>query len=669
MELEQARVRVDVLRSEIDEHNRRYYVLDQPEIGDAEFDALMQELIALEAGFPELVVPESPTQRIGAAPSTAFESVVHAEPMLSLGNVFDNESLTTWFERVETLAGREGVAMVGEHKIDGLAVTLVYEEGKLVRGATRGDGFEGEDVTANLRTISSIPLIVRSTIPARLEVRGEVFYSKADFSRLNRERAEAGLPLFANPRNSAAGSLRQLDPRATAKRPLGALFYGIGQVEGTLPDSHWEILELLGDAGFKTNPASERIAGVEEAAAYHSRWLEGRDDLPFEIDGVVFKVDSYELRRQLGAVRRDPRWAIAYKFPAVQATTKLLEIKVNVGRTGSMNPYAVLEPVTVGGVTIVHATLHNEQDIHRKDVRVGDTVIVQRAGDVIPQIVGPVLSKRPKGAKPFAMPEKCPVCGATVEQSEDEAMAYCTNLACPARALEGVRHFVSRGAMDIRGLGHQFVTVLFEQGLIHDAGDIYALAVDKLEELERVGEKSAGNLVAAIEASKQRPFAKVLFGLGIRHVGEQTAEVLAAELGDIDALIAADAEVLETVASVGPIIAQSVVVHFEQEGNRGVVEKLRATGVTMAAEKRPEKTHQPFAGMRFVVTGTLSRWSRPEAEALVKSLGGSTASSVSKKTNYLVAGEKPGSKLAKAEGLGVTVLDEESFVELVDAAS
>jgi len=552
--------------------------------------------------------------------------------------------------------------------MDGLAVALIYQEGKYVTGATRGDGFRGEDITQNLKTIKSIPLSLPRGVPGKFEVRGEVFLSKKGFKKLNEDRAKAEQPLFANPRNAAAGSVRQLDPRITAKRPLDIYIYGVGLVEGgkTL-STHWETLEYLKSLGFKLNPQNELLKNLQQAESYYQHWLEEIEHLPYEADGIVFKVNRYDLQERLGNVGGEPRWAIAYKFPATQVTTRLLDIGVSVGRTGTLNPYAILEPVNVGGVIVKRAALHNEDDIRRKDIRIGDMVVVQRAGEVIPEVVSPVVSLRTGKEKVFAMPTKCPVCGAEAIKPEGEAMSRCTNMSCPAQVYELVKHFVSRGAMDIEGIGEKLAEALLKAGLIKDAGDIYTLK-DKKEEfvgLERMGAKSASNVLKAIEESKKRPLSRVIFALGIRHVGSETAEILVKHFGSIDKLSQSTAEELMAAPTIGPTIAESIVAFFRQESNRKVIDKLRQAGVTMREEAaRPREL--PLAGKEFVVTGKLDSCTRTEAEARIRELGGLVGSSVSKKTDFLVVGADPGSKLDRARELGTTILNEKQFLEMLE---
>lgn len=664
--------RIEELREIINYHNYRYYVLDSPEISDAEYDELMRELRQLEAEHPELVTPDSPTQRIGAPPVEAFGVVEHPQPLLSLANAFSYEELAAWHKRVSNLLGGRQFDLVCEPKIDGLAVALTYVDGLLVTGATRGDGYRGEDITQNLKTIRSIPLSVPKEAPPRFEVRGEVYLPKAGFKKLNEERAKEELPLFANPRNAAAGSVRQLDSSITARRPLDIFIYGLGWAEGkTVPDTHWEIMQYLKSLGFKINPNIALRRSLDEAEKYHQGWVESREKFPYEADGIVVKVNSIALQQELGTVAHEPRWAIAYKFPAVQGTTRLIDIGINVGRTGSLNPYAILEPVRVGGVVISSAALHNEEDIHRKDIRIGDWVVVQRAGEVIPEIVEPIVSRRTGKEKIFSMPTRCPVCGSEVIKPEGEAMHRCTNTACPSQALERIKHFVSRGAMDIDGVGDKLCQALFEAGLIKDAADLYYLTKEQLLGLERMADKSASNVLNSIEESKDRSLARVIFALGITHVGEQYAELLAEQFHSIDQLAKATQEELSAIPSIGPKIAESIVAFFRQEGNRQIIEKLRKADVRLGREKvkeaKPKKL--PLAGLEFVLTGKLESLSRSEAEAKIKALGGKAGSDVTKKTSYVVVGADPGSKLAKAEKLGVKTLSEAEFLKMLDKAA
>jgi DNA ligase (NAD+) len=671
MAVDKAKVRIEELRALIDHHNYRYYVLDSPEISDAEYDELMRELKRLEAEYPELITPDSPTQRVGAAPLEAFGVVEHRIPLLSLGNAFSDEELLAWHKRISNLLGEKQFDFVCEHKLDGLAVALTYVNGLLVRGATRGDGYRGEDVTQNLRTIRSIPLSIHQDSPPKFEVRGEVYLPKASFKKLNEERVREGQPPFANPRNAAAGSVRQLDPRITAQRPLDIYIYGLGYAEDkATPPTHWETMECLKSLGFKINPYNTYCRTIEEVEEYHRIWEERRESLPFEADGVVVKVNSFELQQRLGFVGHEPRWAIAYKFPPTQTTTRLLDIGINVGRTGSLNPYAILKPVSVGGVTIKQAALHNEEDIRRKDIRIGDDVIIQRAGEVIPEIIGPVVSRRTGREKIFSMPSHCPVCGAEVMKPQGEAMHRCLNAACPAQALERLKHFVSRGAIDIDGIGEKLCIALFNAGLVKDVADLYYLSREQLLGLERMAEKSVSNVLDSIAKSKSRPLPQVIFALGILHVGEEMAELLATHFGSIDRLASAAYDELVSIPSIGPKIAESIVAFFRQGENRGIIDKLSKAGVKLGEEAPPPKpAKQSLAGLEFVISGRLEEFTRQEAEAKVKEMGGSVGSSVTKKTSYLVVGAAPASKFSRAQELGIKLLNEEEFLQLLEEAT
>jgi DNA ligase (NAD+) len=659
--------RAEELRAQINYHNYRYYVLDEPELADAEYDQLMQELRGIEADHPELQSPDSPTQRVGASPSEQFGVVQHRVPMLSLANAFTPEALRAWHERSSRLLGHEIRGFTIEPKIDGLAIMLRYVEGRLTVGATRGDGSQGEDITANLKTVRTVPLALHSDPPRGLEVRGEVYLSRAAFQKINDERSANGQALFANPRNCAAGSVRQLDSRITAHRPLDVFIYALGEAEGWQPRTQWDMLQAFLKWGFKTNPNNARVETIDEVLAAVAEWEHRREKLDYEIDGVVVKVDDLHVQAELGAVGREPRWAIAFKFPPVQATTVLEEIRVNVGRTGSLNPYAVLKPVQVGGVTISQATLHNEDDIRRKDIRVGDTVLVHRAGEVIPQVIGPILSKRPPDAQPYELPKTCPICGSEVVRPVGEAMARCTGgfATCWAQRFELLKHFVGRGSMDIEAIGEKMAWTLIEQKLVYDPSDLYALSKEQLLGLERFAEKSAQNVLDNIAASKTRPLTRVLFALGIRYVGYQTAELLAHAFGSMDRLREASLDDIKEVEGVGPKIAESVYAWFhEADGqNLHMLDKLTAAGVNMVEETTPRSG--PLVGLTIVVTGRLERHSRTHIEQRIKELGGTVGDAVSKKTSYLVAGEEAGSKLAKAQKLGTPILDEAGFLELI----
>ena len=770
---------IEKLRDALNHHNYRYYVLDSPEVSDAQYDALIRELRAIEAAHPELVTPDSPTQRVGAPPADGFAQVEHPRPMFSLGNAFDDEEFLAWHKRVSDMLEGEPFDMVCELKYDGLAVALTYEDGVFVRGATRGNGMVGEDVTGNLRTVKSIPLrLLSDDVPQRLEVRGEVYFPKSKFVAFNEEREAKGEQTYANPRNTAAGSLRQLDPRNTAERPLDIFIYSLGYAEGgDVPATHWEMLQYLKGLGFKVSDDSRRVPTPEEAIDFYNRWVHSyEEELDAAADGVVVKVDNLDYQRHLGVVGREPRWAVAYKFPAVQEITRLLDIRVNVGRTGSINPYAVLEPVNIAGATVKQATLHNEDYIRSKDLMIGDWVVVERAGEVIPQVVSVIADRRSGDEREFSMPSACPSCSEPVVSPEDEAMSYCYNASCPAQLVRLLEHFVSRGAMDIEGMGIKWGEYLIRQGLIKDVADIYYLKPDDLARLNlldaieaakgkpfadalagsgipTVGKKSAGiiaerfgdmgmlagateleigelkgvsartakavvshfaelrsqthitvigsdflrngmvdaqsdlfyvnrkhllqpetlrqksvsNLLNAIADSKGRPLARVLVALGIRHVGGEVAELLARSFTTIDNLMAADEEALIAIDSIGPRIAESVVSYFGNEANRRVVEKLRAAGVRLEDEERVVPTEQPLVGMRFVVTGRLERFSRSQAQDLIKRYGGAVSGSVSKNTSYLVAGEGGGSKLADAQRLEVEVLTEDELLAMLPA--
>ena len=653
------------LRDELNRHNHLYHVLDRPEISDAQYDALFRELREIEEANPELVTSDSPTQRVGAEPTEGFVQAEHPVPMLSLGNAFNEEELVAWHRRVAGLLETDGFDMVCELKYDGLAVALTYENGVLVRGATRGNGSVGEEVTRNLRTIKPVPLRVMGEAPERFEARGEVLFPRSAFDRFNEEREAAGLPTYANPRNTAAGSVRQLDPRETAKRPLDIFVYGLGHTSGPAPETHWDTLSRLGAMGFKVNPNNRLVHSIEEAVEYYRRWVENAEELDYGCDGVVVKVDRLDYQQHLGVVGREPRWAVAYKFPATQEVTQVRDIRVNVGRTGSMNPYALLEPVNVSGAVVKQATLHNEDYISSKDIRVGDWVVVERAGEVIPQVVVVQRERRTGDEHTFAMPEACPSCGSPVVKPEDEAMSYCRNLGCPAQLVRLMEHFVSRGAMDIEGLGVMQVVALLEKGLIGDVADLYGLPSKSAEmlEMERMGEKSVANLLAAIEASKDRPLSRLLVALGITHVGGEVAEALARHFGSLDALMGAAEEELLAVPSVGPKIASSVATYLADEANRKVIEKLREAGVRLKDEAGAEPAGQPLVGLRFVVTGRMERSSRSEIEDRLKELGASVSGSVSRKTNYLIYGVDAGSKRADAGKLGVEEMDEKEAME------
>jgi len=665
--------RVRELRRLIRHHEERYYVHDDPEISDAEFDALLKTLEALEREHPELVTPDSPTQRVGGRPAEGFAAVAHAAPMLSLDNAYSEEELAAFDERVRKglEAGDAPVGYVVEPKIDGLGIALTYEHGLLVRGVTRGDGLVGEDVTSNARVIRAVPLGLRDAPAAPLEVRGEVFLPRAAFERTNREREENEEPLFANPRNAAAGAMRNLDPAEVARRGLGAFVYQLvtpGE-EGPRFDRHRDTLAALASWGLPVVRGWRACDGLDAVLAYCREWAERRGELDFEIDGVVVKVDALADRERLGATSKFPRWAIAFKFPAQQATTRLNAIKVNVGRTGAVTPYAELEPVRVSGSTIALATLHNEQEIARKDLREGDTVLVEKGGDVIPKIVKPILSERPAASVVWTMPRSCPACGSALEKPDDEVVWRCPNSSCPARIRRSLLHFASRRAMNIEGLGESLVDQLVDKGLVTDFADLYRLNAPTLAALERMGKKSAANLVEEIERSRTRELWRVVYAIGIRHVGERGAQALAAAFGSLPALLEARPEALETVPDVGPVVAASVRRFFDEPRNRAMLDRL-VTGpgaplTPPAAAPANPAAVGPLAGQVFVLTGTLASMTRDEATAAIEARGGRVSSAVSRKTTWVVAGAEAGSKLEKARGLGVAILDEEAFGRLI----
>lgn len=658
------------LREAIELHNYRYYVLDDPIVPDAEYDRLLAELRDLETAYPDLVTPESPTQRVGAAPAAGFAEVRHAQPMLSLDNAFSDEEVVAFDRRVrERLSASVSVRYSAEPKLDGVAISIRYEGGCLVRAATRGDGFVGEDVTHNVRTIASVPLkLLGRDVPPVLEVRGEIYMPRAGFEEFNARASKAGEKTFVNPRNAAAGSLRQLDPRLTASRPLEIFVYGVGEVSGAqLPGTHSGVLHRLREWGIRINRLIEVVDGATGCLGYYRRIGDLRADLPYEIDGVVYKVDDLGLQEQLGFIARAPRWAIAHKFPAQEEITVVEAIEFQVGRTGAITPVARLKPVFVGGVTVSNATLHNIDELHRKDVRVGDSVIIRRAGDVIPEVVAVVVERRPKGTRQAHLPAHCPVCGSDVIRPEGEAVARCTGgLICAAQRKESLRHFASRSAMNIEGLGPKVIDQLVDADLVRTPADLYRLSQAVVAGLDRMGEKSAGKLIAAIEASKQTTLARFLYAIGIREVGEATAQALARHFGDIDNLISASVEELQEVADVGPVVAAEIRAFFQQAHNRKAVDDLMACGVRwprVAGAKRP--VNQPLSGKVVVVTGTLSSLSREDAKERIRAHGGKVSASVSKKTSFVVCGENPGSKLRKAEELGVPVIGEREFLELL----
>jgi len=707
--------RIAELRREIRYHEERYYVLNDPELADAEFDALMQELERLEAENPDLVTSDSPTQRVSGRPAAGFETVEHAEPMLSLDNAYSEEELREFDARVRrglAAAGEpvEQVDYVAELKIDGLSLALTYENGTLVRGATRGDGIRGEEVTSNVRTIRAIPLKLRTADPKgprrahegprRIEVRGEVYLSHKVFERINKEKADAGEPLFANPRNAAAGTMRNLDPALVAKRGLSAWMYQLAggpkgpplrpdaaganvdpnttNVAASVPNveadlqvrlpTHGETLEALKAWGLPVEPHWQRCQGVDALVEFCREWEEKRRALDFDTDGVVIKLDRIDLRARLGTTSKFPRWAIAFKFPAEQKTTLLKSIEVNVGRTGAVTPFAMLDPVFVSGSTVSMATLHNADDIARKDIREGDWVIVEKAGDVIPRVVGPILGKRPADSKPWVMPTICPRCGSTLHRPEEEAVWRCENTSCPAKLQRGLEHFASRGAMNIEGLGESLIAQVISAGLVHDYADVYALTAEKLESLERMGKKSAAKVMAQVEKSRGNELWRLIYGLGIRHVGERASEVLARAFGSMDALCGAATERLQGTPEIGPVLAEAVRSWLDEPRNRQLIDRLRAAGVNMEVpedQRAAADMPGPLTGRTYVVTGTLAAMSREQATAALERLGAKVTGSVSKKTTGVVVGAEPGSKADKARTLGVPILDEAAFLELI----
>jgi DNA ligase (NAD+) len=692
MDRDQAQARIERLRDEIRHHNWRYYALDEPEISDSAYDALVRELQGIEAAYPELVTPDSPTQRVGASPASQFASVHHAQRMYSLDNAMDLGELDDWLERVEPEVSRRGCGYVCELKIDGSSIALTYQGGALVRAATRGDGKTGEDVTVNIRTIKSVPLRLLADANTagqaslfgdadrqpRIEVRGEVYMPKESFERLNAEQDDAGQPTFANPRNAAAGSVRQKDPAVTASRDLSAFMYQVAEPRALGIETQHEALEWLHLAGFKVNPDIKICARAEEVHAFCEWALQVRNDLPYEIDGVVVKVDSFALQEELGFTAKAPRWAIAFKFPPEEKTTVLRDIRVQVGRTGALTPVAEFDPVAVAGSTIARATLHNEDEIRRKGVRIGDTIIVRKAGDVIPEVVGPVERLRDGHEYEWSMPTHCPSCGSAVWREAGEVIPRCTYAGCPAQRLERLGHWASRGALDIDGMGTEIITRLVDQDMVHDVADFYALSFDELASLDLgrtkkdgtpqlLGETIAAKLMTSLSASKDRPLARLLFGLGIRHVGSTVAETLAAAYRSLDAFMAASEEDLAEVEQVGPKIAASVRAFLDRPENLDIIDRLQAAGLRTAdPETDGERREQTLAGLTFVLTGALERHTRDAAGAALKALGAKVSSSVSKKTSYVVVGDEPGSKYDRAVELGVPTLDEDALEAIID---
>ena len=664
------KARVEALREQIDHHNYLYYVLDEPSVPDAEYDRLLRELEQLEAEYPQLVTSDSPTQRVGAQPLEAFDEVEHRVPMLSLANAFSDDEMADFDKRIRKLLDTgEEITYVAEPKLDGLAISIRYEKGKLVQAATRGDGSRGEDVTQNVRTISSVPLrLIGEDLPDVVEARGEIFMPKKGFAALNERARKKGEKIFVNPRNAAAGSLRQLDSKITASRPLAFYCYGYGELSGSLPgDTYSAVMKSLRKMGIPVSNEQKIVKGVSGCLHYFGALAERRDQLDYEIDGVVFKVDSLAAQGELGAVSRAPRWAIAHKFPAQEELTLVEDIEFQVGRTGAITPVARLKPVFVGGVTVSNATLHNMDEIVKKDVHVGDTVFVRRAGDVIPEVVRVLSERRPDDARPVALPTHCPVCNADVVRPEGEAVARCSGgLYCPAQRKEAIKHFASRLAMDIEGLGDKLVDQLVEKELVHDPADLYALELDQLAGLERMAEKSAQNLLDALEQSKQTTLERFLFALGIREVGEATSRTLAQRFGALERLEKADEELLQQVEDVGPVVASHIVTFFRQSHNREVIQRLVDAGIRWEEhELRMEAQQQPLSGKSFVLTGKLTR-PRNEIKAQLQALGARVAGSVSKKTDYLVAGEAAGSKLDKAKELDIEILDEAALQSMLE---
>ena len=662
------RTKIDNLRSELNDHNYRYYVLDDPVISDAEYDRLLRELQSLEDTHPELITDDSPTQRVGALPLEGFGNIEHRIPMQSLANAMDSDELLAFHDRLIRRLGKEqAIEYIAEPKLDGLAVELVYENGQFVNGSTRGDGTTGEDITQNLKTIRAIPLALRvetQSAPALLEVRGEVFISKDDFKKLNKQQEENDKPVFANPRNAAAGSLRQLDSGITATRPLSIFCYQAGVVEGTTFETHSEFLAALQNWGFPVNPEIKILNGIEEAITFHSNLKSHRNSLPYEIDGSVIKVNNYALREELGVRSRSPRWAIAGKFKAQQETTVIEDIVLSVGRTGAVTPVAKLQPVKVGGVVVSNVTLHNQDEIDRKDIRVGDTVLIQRAGDVIPQVVKVIKEKRPSNTSPFKMTNTCPECDHDVYRPEDEVVARCQNLSCPAQVKRRIEHFVSKNAMDIDGVGEKLIDQLVEKNLVKSVDDLYHLTLDQLSELERMAEKSAKNTISAIDNSKSTTFHRFVHALGIRNVGEHVAKVLEKSFtGNIEIFMKTNAEVLEDIDEVGPIVAETIVKFWADETNVNIVNNCFKLGISLESVKN--ETEQIFMGKTFVFTGSLESITRKEGKEIIEARGGRAAGSVSAKTDCIVAGENAGSKLKKAEKLGIPVLTESEFMDLI----
>ena len=654
--------RLNELKDQIREHDYNYYVLNQSLITDAQYDELLQTVRGIEEDYPELITNDSPTQRVGGEATDQFEQVTHSIPMLSLSNTFDYTGLEEWQKRASNIIDSTDLIFSAELKIDGLAISLIYENGTFVRGSTRGNGLIGEDVTHNLKTIRSIPLSLNQDLPGHLEVRGEVYMPLNAFNAINQQRSEQDEPLLANPRNAASGSIRQLDPRITASRKLDIWIYSLTEYSNTTFTGHHQGLEWLKELGFKTNPTTSICTSLQEVQQYYEYWMNHRSELGYDIDGIVIKVDSIELQNTLGFVGREPRWAIAYKFPAEQTNTKLISIGLNVGRTGSINPFAILEPVNIGGVTVTNASLHNEEDINRKDIRVGDIVIIERAGDVIPHIIGPVTETRTGKEVPFRMPELCPQCEFPI--IKEDSTHRCSNSSCPAVFLESIRHFVSKNALDIEGLGEKWCASLISNNMIQKLSDIYKLNISELSTLDRMGEVLASKLVANIEESKSRPLDRVIFGLGILHVGSEIATLLAQTYGSLQNLSEASLDDLLAIDGIGPKIAQSIKDYFTVESNKTLIYELEKLGLNMNSEVKSISSNA-FTGLTFVITGTLHNLTRKDTEELIKTNGGKVTNSVTSKTSYLITGDSPGSKLTKAQEIGTTVLTESEFLALM----
>ncbi|OGD35327.1 DNA ligase (NAD(+)) LigA [Candidatus Atribacteria bacterium RBG_16_35_8] len=661
--------KIEELREKIRYHNYRYYVLDDPTVSDTEYDRLMRDLIELEERYPRYITPYSPTQRVGIEPVSEFTTVKHITPMLSLANAFSTEELRAFNQRIKKLIPQHKLEYVVELKIDGLAVALVYENSIFIRGATRGDGVTGEEITSNLKTIKTIPLkLFGEDILPHFEVYGEVYMKKSDFKKLNEERIKKGESLFANPRNAAAGSVRQLDPRITAQRHLDTFIYRATFPKGNNFNAHMEVLNYLKKIGFKVNPHIKLCQDIEEAINYCQKWIEKKEELDYEIDGMVIKVNSLKMREELGSTTRSPRWAIAYKFPAQQMTTKVQDIIVQVGRTGALTPVAILDPVRISGSVVQRATLHNEDEIRRKDVRIGDIVLIQKAGEVIPEVVKVIKGKRTGKEMEFIMPSQCPICGAKVFRLEGEVVSRCNSLTCPAQIKERIRHFASRNAMDIEGLGPAIIDQLVEKDLIKDISNLYFLKRSDLISLERMGEKSVDNLLDAIEKSKKKSLANLIYGLGIRYVGVHTSEVITRYYSTLDKFNEARLEELIEINEIGPKIAESIILFFKEKENLAIIERLRSAGLNFSQEEektRKEKVARILAGKQFVLTGTLKDFTRTQAKEIIIELGGRVTDSVSKKTDYVVAGEDPGSKYQKAQKLGVPIINEEEFKKII----